>query len=141
MWETLSASVATTPSKTANQRQREASFRHGARARFLQHHYGMRRLAQGLIVAGLLIALAGENLVILDHEAGVQHELASGSRDTLGLAPFPLSIWPAVGTGTAICALGVVILVLRPLGGRLRRRLLSSGRLRRGASGPANVRH
>jgi hypothetical protein len=47
----------------------------------------------------------------------------------------------AIGTGTAICALGVAILLLRPLRGRLRRRLLSSGRLRRDASGPANVRH
>jgi hypothetical protein len=127
--------------KTANQRQREASFRHGARARFLQHNRRMRRLAQALIVTGLLIALAGETLVILDREAAVHHELASGPRGRLGLAPFPLSIWPAVGIGTAISALGVVILMLRPLRGRLRRRLLSSGRLRRDASGPANVRH
>jgi hypothetical protein len=101
----------------------------------------MRRLAQALIVTGLLIALAGETLVILDREAAVQHERASGPRDRLGLAPFPLSIWPAIGTGTAICALGIAILLLRPLRGRLRRRLLSSGRLRRDASGPANVRH
>jgi hypothetical protein len=101
----------------------------------------MRRLAQGLIVAGLLIALAGETLVILDREAAVQQELASSPRDTLRLGPLPLSIWSAVGTGTAISALGVVILVLRPLGGRLRRRLISSGRLRRGVSGPANLHH
>jgi len=101
----------------------------------------MHRLAQALIVVGLLIALAGETLVILEHEAAVHQELVSGSRDGLRLAPLPLPIWSAVGTGTAICALGVVILVLRPMSGRLRRRLPSSGRLRRDASGPANVRH
>jgi len=101
----------------------------------------MRRLAQSLIVAGLLTALAGETLVILDREAAVYYELASSPRDTLRLAPLPLSIWSAVGIGTAICALGVIILVLRPLGGRLRRRLISSGRLRRSVSGPANLHH
>ena len=84
----------------------------------------MRRLAHGLIVAGLLTALAGETLVILDRETAVYQELTSSPRDPLRLGPLPLSIWSAVGAGAAISASGVVI--LRPLGRRLRRRLISS---------------
>jgi hypothetical protein len=86
----------------------------------------MRRLAHGLIVAGLLTALTGETLVILDRETAVDQELASSPRDPLRLGPFPLSIWSAVGAGTAISASGVVILMLRPLSRRRRRRLISS---------------
>ena len=86
----------------------------------------MRRLAHGLIVAGLLTALAGETLVILDRETAIYQELASSPRDPLRLGPLPLSIWSAVGAGAAISASGVVILMLRPLGRRLRRRLISS---------------
>ena len=86
----------------------------------------MRRLAHGLIVAGLLTALAGETLVILDRETAVYQELGSSPSIPLRLGPIHLSIWSAVAAGTAICASGVVILMLRPLGRRLRRRLISS---------------
>ena len=75
---------------------------------------------------GLLTALAGETLVILDRETAVYQELASSPRDPLRIGPLPLSIWSAVGAGTAISASGVVILMLRPFGRRLRRRLISS---------------
>lgn len=86
----------------------------------------MRRLAHGLIVAGLLTALAGETLVILDRETAVYQEPTSSPRDPLRLGPLSLSIWSAIGAGAAISASGVVILMLRPLGRRLRRRLISS---------------
>jgi hypothetical protein len=86
----------------------------------------MRRLAQGLVVAGLLVTVSGEFLVILDREAREYQEMAVAPRDTLHLAQAPLSIWSAIGTGTAISATGLLILALRPLAARLRRRRISS---------------
>jgi len=64
----------------------------------------MRRLAWGLVITGLVTGLAGELLVIIQNE----HD--------------NLSLWPAVGIGTAIAAFGVLLLVHRPLRARLLRR-------------------
>jgi hypothetical protein len=100
----------------------------------LQHEYGMRRLAQSLVVAGLMIALAGEVMVILDREAGVYQEMASTPSEMLRLAPAPQSMWSAVGTGIAISALGVGCLLLRPMTARLRRRLRAGRRVSHGAN-------
>ena len=64
----------------------------------------MRRLAWGLVITGLVSGLAGELLVIIQNE-----------QDNL-------SLWPAVGIGTAIAASGLLLLVLRPLYAHLLRR-------------------
>ena len=64
----------------------------------------MRGLAWGLVIVGLVTGLAGELLVIIQDE---QHNL---------------SLWPAVGLGTAIAAFGLLLLALRPLYDRLLRR-------------------
>ena len=64
----------------------------------------MRRLAWGLVITGLLTGLTGELLVILADE-----------QDSLLL-------WQAVGVGTAIAALGLLLLVRQPLYARLFRR-------------------
>ena len=64
----------------------------------------MRGLAWGLVIVGLVTGLAGELLVIIQDE-----------QDNL-------SLWPAVGLGTAIAAFGLLLLVLRPLYDRLLRR-------------------
>ena len=88
----------------------------------------MRRLAHALIVAGLLTALAGEILVILDREAAIVHQLVSGPGDSLIEVPRSLSLWSAVGIGTAISGAGVVLLVLRSLAARLGRRSIARNR-------------
>jgi len=64
----------------------------------------MRRLAWGLVIAGLVTGLAGELLIIFQDE-----------QDNL-------SLWPAVGIGAAIAAFGLLLLVPRPLSIRLLRR-------------------
>jgi hypothetical protein len=65
----------------------------------------MRRLAWGLVIAGLLTGFAGELLVIFVDEQDDN-----------------LLLWQAVGIGTAIAALGLLLLVRRPLYARLLRR-------------------
>lgn len=64
----------------------------------------MRRLAWGLVTAGLVTGLAGELLIIIQDEQD------------------DLSLWPAVGIGAAIAAFGLLLLVPRPLYTRLLRR-------------------
>jgi hypothetical protein len=82
----------------------------------------MRRLAWGLVVVGLVTGLAGELLVIIHNEL-VHRELpVPPSDDAVRLAQDNLSLWPAVGIGTAIAAFGLLLLVLRPLHARLLRR-------------------
>jgi hypothetical protein len=115
IWETLSARGPTATRKTANPRQREASFRHRARARFLAADRDMRRLAHGSSWTGLLTALAGETLVILDREAAVPGTDFESTRPAW-TGPLPLSIWSAVGARRRDFRLGVVILMLPPAG-------------------------
>ena len=83
----------------------------------------MRKLAHGLIVAGLLTALSGEVLVVLDHAAGFHRELILGSGR---LSSISVSIWSALGAGAVISGVGVGLLLLRSQIVRRRRRPLSS---------------
>jgi hypothetical protein len=83
----------------------------------------MRKLAHGLIVAGLLTALSGEVLAVLDHQAGLPGELILGSGR---LVTVSVSIWSALGAGAVISGVGVGLLLLRSQIGRRRRRLISS---------------
>ena len=84
----------------------------------------MRRLGHGLIVAGLLAALIGEVVTLVDREADVyQEEVAGAVRDSLKLAPSWLSLWSAMGAGGVISGVGVVLLLLRPPRSHRRRRL------------------
>jgi len=86
----------------------------------------MRRLGQGLIIAGLLAALIGEVVAVVDREAVFyQEEVDGGSRAPVRLAPSWLSLWSAMGAGGAISGVGVVILLLRPPRSHRRRRLTS----------------
>jgi hypothetical protein len=64
----------------------------------------MGRLAWSLIVAGLVIGLAGELLIVIEDEQA------------------PFSFWQAVGVGSSITAVGLLLLVRRPLYARLLRR-------------------
>jgi hypothetical protein len=81
----------------------------------------MRRLAHALIVIGLLTALSGEVLAVLDHEAGVHGGLLVGAGR---LPSVSVSIWSALGAGAVISGLGVALLCVRSLG-RRRRRLVA----------------
>ena len=82
----------------------------------------MRRLAHALIVIGLLTALSGEVLAVLDHEAGFHGELVLGSGR---LASISVTLWSALGAGAVISGLGVALLFVRSLIGRRRRRLIA----------------
>jgi hypothetical protein len=88
----------------------------------LQHDHDMRRLAWGLVVAGLVIGLAGELLVIIENELLHSGLLVAPTDDAVRLAQDNLSLWLVVGIGTAIAAFGLLLLVLRPLCARLLRR-------------------
>jgi len=91
----------------------------------------MRRLAWGLVVAGLVTGLAGELLVIIIQDELVYRELlVAPSDDAVRLAQDRLSLWPAVGIGTAIAAFGVLLLGLRPLCARLLRLGIFAGLVR-----------
>jgi len=83
----------------------------------------MRKLAHGLIVAGLLTALGGEVLAVLDHEAGYSGELILGSGR---LVTISVSIWSALAAGAVISGVGVGLLLLRSQIVRRRRRFISS---------------
>jgi hypothetical protein len=88
-------------------------------------------LAHALIVVGLLTALSGEVVAVLDHEAGVHGDLILGSGR---LASVSVSVWSALGAGAVISGVGVALLLVRSLRVRRRRRLVSS---RPGGQGPA----
>ena len=77
----------------------------------------VRRLAWGLFVTGLMIALVGEILVI-DNEL-----LYGGERR----AQDRVWLWPAVGIGAAMAALGLLLFVLGPQYARLPRRRILTG--------------
>jgi hypothetical protein len=64
----------------------------------------MGRLAWSLVIAGLVIGLAGELLIVIQDEQAA------------------FSIWQAVGVGASITAFGLLLLVRRPLYARLLRR-------------------
>jgi hypothetical protein len=87
----------------------------------------MRRLAWALVVTGLVIGLAGVFRVIIQDELLARGLLGAPSDDALRLAEPDLSIWPAVGIGTAIAGFGLLLLGLGPLCVRLIRRV-SRGR-------------
>ena len=91
----------------------------------------MRRLAWGLVVAGLVTGLAGELLVIIIQDELVYRELlVAPSDDAVRLAQDRLLLWLAVGIGTAIAAFGLLLLGLRPLCARLLRLRIFAGLVR-----------
>jgi hypothetical protein len=87
----------------------------------------MRRLAWGLVITGLVIGLAGEFLVIAQHELLHRELLVAPTDISVTLAQDNLSLWQAVGIGTAVAAFGLLLLVVRPLYARLFRRRIFAG--------------
>jgi hypothetical protein len=73
----------------------------------------MRRLAWGIVVTGLLTGLAGEFLAIIQSELLYRALPLAPNDEALRLAHADLSIWPAVGLGTAVAAVGLLLLGLR----------------------------